>query len=254
MNIIPFSFDGRSIRVVADERGEPLFVGKDICEALGYSNHTDAMGNHCRGVAKRYPISDSLGRTQEVRVLSEPDVLRLIVHCSLPAAQDFERLVFEEILPTIRKTGSYTVKPAAAIKPVEDACRLLPTMVRAARACGLDKNAAAISANQAVAKLTGANVMQLLGHTHMESEQQVRFFTPTELGERLNLSGRKINMLLADAGLQAKKNDVWVPLSAAEGFFRLFDTGKRHGDGIPVQQLKWAEGVLPLIQPEKEPA
>lgn len=254
MNIIPFSFDGRSIRVVADERGEPLFVGKDICEALGYADHTNAMKQHCRGVVNRHPISDSLGRTQEVRVLSEPDVLRLIVHCSLPAAQDFERLVFEEILPTIRKTGSYTVKPAAAIKPVEDACRLLPTMVRAARACGLDKNAAAISANQAVAKLTGANVMQLLGHTHIEAEQQVRFFTPTELGERMNLSGRKLNMLLADAGLQAKKNDVWVPLSAAEGFFRLFDTGKRHGDGTPVQQLKWAEGVLPLIQPEKESA
>lgn len=253
MNIIPFSFDGRSIRVVADERGEPLFVGKDICDALGYADHISAMRLHCKGVLKRHPLQTG-GGMQEVRVLSEPDVLRLIVNCSLPAAQDFERLVFEEILPTIRKTGSYTVKPAAAIKPVEDACRLLPTMVRAARACGLDKNAAAISANQAVAKLTGANVMQLLGHTHIEAEQQVRFFTPTELGERMNLSGRKLNMLLADAGLQAKKNDVWVPLSAAEGFFRLFDTGKRHGDGTPVQQLKWAEGVLPLIQPEKEPA
>lgn len=253
MNIIPFSFDGRSIRVVADERGEPLFVGKDICDALGYANPSKSMSDHCKGVAIRYPLQTS-GGVQEVRVLSEPDVLRLIVNCSLPAAQAFERLVFEEILPTIRKTGSYTVKPAAAIKPVEDACRLLPTMVRAARACGLDKNAAAISANQAVAKLTGANVMQLLGHTHMEAEQQVRFFTPTELGERMNLSGRKLNMLLADAGLQAKKNDVWVPLPAAEGFFRLFDTGKRHGDGTPVQQLKWAEGVLPLIQPEKEPA
>jgi prophage antirepressor-like protein len=101
------------------------------------------MGNHCRGVAKRYPISDSLGRTQEVRVLGEPDVLRLIVNCSLPAAQEFERLVFEEILPTIRKTGSYSVKPAVSVKPVEEACRLLPYMVKAARACGLDKNAAA---------------------------------------------------------------------------------------------------------------
>lgn len=253
MNIIPFHFDGRSIRVVADERGEPLFVGKDICEALGYANTADAMSRHCKGVVNRYPLQTG-GGVQEVRVLSEPDVLRLIVNCSLPAAQEFERLVFEEILPTIRKTGSYSVKPAASVKPVEEACRLLPYMVKAARACGLDKNAAAISANQAVAKVTGTNVMQLLGHTHLDAEQQVRFFTPTELGERLSLSGRKFNMLLADAGLQAKKNDVWVPLAAADGFYRLFDTGKRHGDGTPVQQLKWAEGVLPLIHPEKEAA
>lgn len=255
MSIIPFQFGERPIRVVKDERGEPLFVGKDICDALGYSNHTDAMGNHCRGVANRYPIADSLGRKQEVRVLSEPDVLRLIVNCSLPAAQDFERLVFEEILPAIRRTGAYTIAGTQAqIKPVEDACRLLPYMVKAARACGLDKNAAAISANQAVAKVTGTNVMQLLGHTHVEAEVQERVFTPTELGERISVSARKFNMLLAEAGLQAKKNDVWVALPAAEGFFRLFDTGKRHGDGTPVQQLKWFENVLTLVQPAKEPA
>ena len=106
-NIIPFYFENKSIRVVTDENGEPLFVGKDVCQALGFSNPNDAMKDHCRGVAKRYPIADSLGRMQETRVLSEPDVLRLIVNCTLPAAAAFERLVFEEILPTIRKTGSY---------------------------------------------------------------------------------------------------------------------------------------------------
>lgn len=106
-NVIPFYFENKSIRVVTDENGEPLFVGKDVCQALGFSNPNDAMKDHCRGVAKRYPIADSLGRMQETRVLSEPDVLRLIVNCTLPAAADFERLVFEEILPTIRKTGSY---------------------------------------------------------------------------------------------------------------------------------------------------
>ncbi len=47
---------------------------------------------------------------QEVRVLSEPDVLRLIVRSKLPEAQQFERWVFEEVLPAIRKTGSYSVQ------------------------------------------------------------------------------------------------------------------------------------------------
>ncbi len=111
-NLIPFQFEGTSIRVVTDEHGEPLFVGKDVCEALGFTNPSDAMNTHCRGVAKRYPIVDSLGRTQEARVLTEPDVLRLIVNCTLPAAEEFERLVFEEILPTIRRTGSYTHEKA----------------------------------------------------------------------------------------------------------------------------------------------
>ena len=107
MDIIPFQFEDKAVRVVRDESGEPLFVGKDVCEVLGYADSTNAMKRHCRGVAKQHPIVDALGRTQETRVLAEPDVMRLLVHSKLPAAQSFERLVFEEILPAIRRTGRY---------------------------------------------------------------------------------------------------------------------------------------------------
>lgn len=104
--LIPLSFEGREIRVVTIG-GEPFFVGRDVAERLGYANATDALAKHCRGVAKRYPIVDALGRTQDVRVLSEPDVLRLIVRSKRPEAERFERWVFEEVLPAIRKTGGY---------------------------------------------------------------------------------------------------------------------------------------------------
>ncbi|MCX5617009.1 Bro-N domain-containing protein [Bombella sp. TMW 2.2559] len=113
-NIIPFSFSGHDVRVVQKD-GEPLFVGKDICDALGFSNSSKAMDDHCRGVTKRYPISDSLGRTQKVRVLTEGDVMRLIVRSKLPAAQEFEALVFDTILPTIRRTGSYIPDSSEAL-------------------------------------------------------------------------------------------------------------------------------------------
>lgn len=249
-NLIPFQFENVSIRVVADEDGEPLFVGKDICDALGYSNHNDAMKQHCRGVVKRYPIADSLGRTQDTRVLAESDVMRLMVSSTLPAAEAFERMVFEEILPTIRRTGTYTAPNAKRLQDTTtEAFKLVPLAVRAAKALGLDKNAAAISANQAVAKLTGTNVLKLLGRTHLDAEnQESMFFTPTELGERLGVSGRKFNMLLAEAGLQAKKGEHWVPLPAADGFCRILDTGKRHGDGTMIQQIKWAENVLAIVK------
>lgn len=248
-DLIPFQFESTSIRVVADDNGEPLFVGKDICDALGYANDSDAMKRHCKGVVKRYPLQTA-GGMQEVRVLAEPDVMRLMVNSTLPAAESFERLVFEDILPTIRKTGSYTAPAATPPAPTfTDAFKLVPLVVRAARALGLDKNAAAISANQAVTKLTGTNVLKLLGHQHIEAENQTAmFFTPTELGERLGISGRKFNMLLAEAGLQAKKGEHWVPLTTAEAFCRIMDTGKRHGDGTMIQQIKWADNVLAILQ------
>lgn len=110
-NITPFNFEGAAVRAMQID-GEPYFVGKDVAATLGYANETDAMNTHCRGVAKRYPIADSLGRMQETRVLSEPDMLRLIVNSSLPAAVRFERWVFEDVLPSIRKAGGYSMNLA----------------------------------------------------------------------------------------------------------------------------------------------
>jgi hypothetical protein len=127
--------------------------------------------------------------------------------------------------------------------------RLFPDYFKVAKLIGCDINTAAISANNAVFQKTGENVLKLLGHTHLEAEnQEALFFTPTELGERMNISGRKFNMLLAEAGLQAKKGEHWVPLTTAEGFCRIMDTGKRHGDGTMIQQVKWADNVLALVE------
>ncbi|SEI23637.1 BRO-N domain-containing protein [Pseudomonas asplenii] len=106
MSLVPFEFKGAFVRVVTDEHGEPWFVAKDVCELLGYANPSDAVGRHCKGVVKRYPLETG-GGVQEVRVLSEGDTLRLIVNSTMPAAQEFESWVFDEVLPTIRKTGSY---------------------------------------------------------------------------------------------------------------------------------------------------
>ena len=52
MSLVPFSFKGTPVRVVTDEQGEPWFVGKDVCDLLGYANASKAMGDHCRGVKK----------------------------------------------------------------------------------------------------------------------------------------------------------------------------------------------------------
>lgn len=109
-DLIPFAFENSAVRAVLVD-GEAFFVAKDVATALGYSNKNEAVDRHCRGVVKRYPIVDSLGRTQEARIIGESDVMRLIVSSKLPAAQAFERKVFEEILPTIRKTGAYGQTP-----------------------------------------------------------------------------------------------------------------------------------------------
>jgi len=102
-----FVFANAEIRVVMLDDA-PHFVGKDVAERLGYADPAGAIAKHCKGSPKRHPLSTQ-GGMQEVRVLSEPDVLRLIVRSKLPEAQQFERWVFEEVLPAIRKSGGYMV-------------------------------------------------------------------------------------------------------------------------------------------------
>lgn len=90
------------------ESGAVLFCGKDIAIALGYSDPKKAIIQHCKedGVAI-YPLIDSMGREQQAKFINEGNVYRLIAHSKLPAAEQFERWVFDEVLPSIRKNGAY---------------------------------------------------------------------------------------------------------------------------------------------------
>lgn len=99
-----------SVRILYED-GKPLFCGADACKALGYKNQSKALNDHCRGVTKRY-LTDNLGRKQQANFLPEGDLYRLITHSKLPSAEKFERWVFDEVLPAIRKNGMYGADPA----------------------------------------------------------------------------------------------------------------------------------------------
>ena len=92
------------VRVI-DENGKPLFCGSDVAKALGYSEPHKAVMRHAKGGMKR-PIPTN-GGTQEMLFIPEGDVYRLITRSKLPAAERFESWVFDEVLPSIRKSGGY---------------------------------------------------------------------------------------------------------------------------------------------------
>lgn len=97
-----------SIRIMTDEDGSFLFCGNDVATALGYANSRKAISDHCRCVTKRYtPHPQSPSKQIEMTFLPEGDLYRLIAHSKLPDAQKFESWIFDDLLPTIRKTGGY---------------------------------------------------------------------------------------------------------------------------------------------------
>ena len=90
------------------EEGDKIyFVASDAAKMLGYKRPADAVTAHCKGsVKRRLPTN---GGTQEMKVIPEGDLYRLIANSELPSAERFESWVFDEVLPAIRKTGGYHV-------------------------------------------------------------------------------------------------------------------------------------------------
>lgn len=99
-----------SIRTV-EEDGKILFCGSDVAKALGYAKPQNAIAAHCKGALKRGILTN--GGQQDMLFISEGDVYRLITHSKLPAAEQFERWVFDEVLPSIRKHGVYATAETA---------------------------------------------------------------------------------------------------------------------------------------------
>lgn len=85
--------------------GKPYFVANDVAIALGYKRPADAVTQHCKGSVKHRHLT--AGGIQELKVIPESDIYRLIIKSKLPSAERFEAWVMEEVLPSIRKTGGY---------------------------------------------------------------------------------------------------------------------------------------------------
>ncbi|WP_175785309.1 BRO-N domain-containing protein [Burkholderia ambifaria] len=118
---LTFDFRSTSVRIVVIDE-QPWFVGKDVADVLGYADSKSAIKQHCKGAVKHHPLPTA-GGLQRIRILSEADMLRLIVSSKLPAAEVFERWVFEEVLPSIRKTGRYEHPSPTSFEATADRVR-----------------------------------------------------------------------------------------------------------------------------------
>lgn len=100
-----YDFHGAAIRIHTD--GDTVeYCARDVAAALGYTNPMKAVRDHCRGERNVHPLQTA-GGMQEAMFISEGDVYRLIVSSQLPAAVEFEHWLFDEVVPSIRRTGGY---------------------------------------------------------------------------------------------------------------------------------------------------
>lgn len=123
---------------------------------------------------------------------------------------------------------------------------------RIAECFGLEGNQALLSANSMVKSAIGVDLMEMAGVKRLVNESQEMNFTPTELGAKFDMSAASMNKLLAEFGLQhqviykpGKKR--WEVTPDGKLFAVITDTGKKHSDGKPVQQILWKESVQEML-------
>ena len=112
-----------SIRTVTVEN-EPWFVGKDVAEVLGYQNGSRDINRHVDDEDKLCTKIEYAGQKREVTIINESGLYSLILSSKLPNAKKFKRWVTSEVLPSIRKTGSYG-KPMSQLEIAQYSINLL---------------------------------------------------------------------------------------------------------------------------------
>lgn len=229
-----------------EHKGKVYFCGRDVATALGYKDSVSAIKQHGRGVAFHHPITDALGRTQEARFISEGDLYRLIFSSKLPAAQDFEAWVVDEVLPTIRRHGVY------AIDKLLDDDEFLEQAIIQLRSERAKRLAAEQALLEATPKVTYYDIV-------LQSDSLI---TTTEIAKDYGLSAKKLNSLLHDAGVQFKQSGRWFLYArfAEQGYTQSktheYDEGKtkthmywtQKGRLFIYDLLKNQFGLLPVIE------
>lgn len=238
-----------SVRVI-ENAGELFFVAKDVLRALEYaddynpSRAIQAVPEEWKGVHRIH----TPGGEQEMLTLSEQGLYFFLARSDKPKALPYQKWIAGEVMPSIRKTGSYSVSTAPAKAEISVQSELECTLM-ILRAAGISGNHLAIAADIYYRNRTGFSALELSG-TQLVAERQEHLLTPTQLGQLMGgLSGKKVNQLLIDGGFQRR-----LPIGQLEPTAKgvdagavLMDTGKRHGDGAPVCQLKWRSSVAGKI-------
>ena len=191
-----------AIRTV-EKDGKILFCGKDVAAALGYSDTAKAIRVHCKGVDEI--ATPTSGGTQLLKFIPEGDLYRLITHSKLQAAEQFERWVFDEVLPSIRKHGAYMTADtleAAILNP--DYLIQIATALKEER-----EKRKLLESETAVQKQQIAELQPKASYYDVVLNCK-DLLSITEIAKDYGKSGTWLNKTLHELGVQFKQGKIWL--------------------------------------------
>lgn len=202
-----FNFEESQIRTL-DVNGELMWVAVDVCRALGLEQVSIALSRLEEEEVNSINLLDSRGVTHPTNIINESGLYTLILGSRKEEAKRFKRWVTSEVLPSIRKTGKYSITPVKHQFSIEG---VIPTefdgALRLAQSFGLTGNQAKIHANRAVLAFHKINCLELLGNPTLICDVQDTEMTATDIGEKLGISCQKVNKLSVELDIIAMSRD-----------------------------------------------
>lgn len=238
--------------------GKPYFVANDVARALGYKRPADAVTAHCKGSVKHRYLTD--GGEQELKVIPEGDIYRLTVRSKLPSAEKFEKWVFDEVIPSIHQYGAYmteqTIEKALASP---DFLIQLATKLKDEQTRRKEAEAEIRVKNQIIGELKPK------ADYYDEILKNPGLVTITQIAKDYGMSGKKMNRILHELGIQYKQSEQWLLYSDYHclGYTQSEVTDIIRSDGTPDVKLltKWTmkgrlflynklkeKGIIPVIE------
>ena len=209
-----FNFEKRDVRVVM-KGSEPWWVAKDVCEVLELSNPSEALkglDDDERGSLRISEGTSPAGGNPNMNIISESGLYTLIMRSNKPEAKRFRKWVTSEVLPALRKTGSYSVKKAPdeerkleiarqriALQEKNANARLAKIMQRMVEhpAYELTTESKRILAHEITHLTTGRE------HLEMLPDAETRYYSAKQIGDEAGVSNRRVMKAAREMGLVA---------------------------------------------------
>lgn len=206
-----FNYEEKEVRTV-EKNGEPWFVLKDICKVLDLQNHKQILSRlelDEVGILS-IPHPQSYNKTIEVNVINESGLYSVILRSDKPQAKPFRKWVTSEVLPSIRKTGSYATKQEQA-NLKEQMLKTREENVKIRKAQLMYKLSQEINIPTYKAVLQSHITELLTGEMLLPLPRLERMtFSAKEIGNRLGISGAKVGRLTNQYNLKTDEYGIWV--------------------------------------------
>ncbi len=239
MNLIVKNFNTFSVRILLIDDRE-WFVANDIAKLLAYKRERDAVAQHCKKAVSIAVLINSgetpllgEGLHPQTKLIPESDVWRLIIKSHLPEAEKIENWIMEEVLPSIRKTGNYSISQNFQLPEIgnstEQIIELKNDVLETSSLIEILRNLNPIDLFRLDKFYRKFHNFSLL--EHFEIDLDLQFFLPTELGRMINKSPVEVNLILEHKGFQLRENGIW----------KLTEIGRDFGIEIigKFVQIKW---------------